>query len=105
MPFQPSSATSSGAEAKPLSDLTVEYEDCNASTTVVPLDVLAEDSPHASLIRHTFPASAGAKGRVGRIDVNGRKGRRAVCALSGDGGRYEVFDMDAEVAEEDESFQ
>ncbi|OJJ87767.1 putative anaphase-promoting complex component Cut20/Apc4 [Aspergillus glaucus CBS 516.65] len=104
-PFQPSSATSSGAEAKTPSDITVEYEDCNASTTVVPLDVLAEDPPHASLIRHTFPASAGAKGRVGRIDVNGRKGRRAVCALFGDGGRYEVFDMDAEIVEEDESVQ
>lgn len=71
----------------------------------MPLYVLAEDSPHASLIRHTFPASAGAKGRVRRIDVNGRKGRRAICALFGDGGRYEVFDMDAEVVEEDESVQ
>lgn len=100
--------TSSGVESKPPSDLTVEYEDCSASdqtppATAVPLDVLAEDSPYASLIRHTFPASAGAKGRVGRIDVNGRKGRRAVCALYGDGGRYEVFDMDAEVVEEDAS--
>jgi anaphase-promoting complex subunit 4 len=37
-----------------------------------------------------------------RFDVNGRKGRRAICVLYDDGLRYEVLDMDAEMADEDE---
>lgn len=56
-------------------------------------------------MKHTFAAAAAGRGnRPVRVDVNGRRGRRAVCAVYGDGMRYEVFDMDAEVEvdEEDE---
>lgn len=42
------------------------------------------------------------------VDVNGRKGRRAICVLYGDFMRYEVLDLDAamgEDEEEDEDYQ
>lgn len=42
------------------------------------------------------------------VDVNGRKGRRAICVLYGDAMRYEVLDLDAamgEDEEEDEDYQ
>lgn len=44
------------------------------------------------------------------VDVNGRKGRRAICVLYGDSMRYEVLDLDAamgedEDEEEDEDYQ
>lgn len=35
------------------------------------------------------------------MEVNGRKGRRVVCVLYGDGSRYEVFDLDAEMDDEE----
>ncbi|KEY79226.1 anaphase promoting complex component Cut20/Apc4 [Aspergillus fumigatus] len=65
------------------------------------LDLLSPHSTHASLIKHAFSPS-GQKARPLRFDVNGRKGRRAICVLYGDGLRYEVLDMDAELADEDE---
>jgi anaphase-promoting complex subunit 4 len=64
--------------------------------------LLSPDSTHASLIKHAFAVS-GQKARPLRFDANGRKGRRAICVLYGDGLRYEVLDMDAEMADEDES--
>lgn len=70
----------------------------------MPLDVLSLDSPHASLVRHSF-AAPGARNQPVRVDVNGRQGRRAVCVLYGDGMRYEVFDLDAEVVDDDDSQQ
>jgi anaphase-promoting complex subunit 4 len=63
--------------------------------------LLSPHSTHASLIKHAFSPS-GQKARLLRFDVNGRKGRRAICVLYGDGLRYEVLDMDAEMADEDE---
>ena len=70
----------------------------------MPLDVLSLDSPHAGLVRHSF-AAPGARNRPVRVDVNGRQGRRAVCVLYGDGMRYEVFDLDAEVVDDEDSQQ
>ena len=108
-PFQPPSTISSGTDAKPPSDLQLEYGNCSASnsggsgpTKVLPLDILSSpDAPHATLVKHTFAAAGAGRGnRPVRVDVNGRRGRRAVCAVYGDGMRYEVFDMDAEVVEE-----
>ena len=111
LPFQPSSALSSGTDTKPPSDLQLVYENCSASnnggsgpTKVLHLDILSSpDAPHATLVKHTFAAAGTGRGnRPVRVDVNGRRGRRAVCAVYGDGMRYEVFDMDAEVVDEEE---
>lgn len=48
------------------------------------------------MVTHVFAAS-GPKSRPVKIDVNGRQDRRAVCVVYGDGMRYEVLDLDAEV--------
>ena len=113
-PFQPPSTLSSGTDTKPPSDLQLEYENCSASnnggggdsgpTKILPLDILSSpDAPHATLVKHSFAAAGAGRGnRPVRVDVNGRRGRRAVCAVYGDGMRYEVFDMDAEVVDEEE---
>lgn len=68
------------------------------STAMVNLSV---ESKHAVRIRHAF-ATAGAKSRPIRVDVNGRKGRRVVCVLYGEGLRYEVLDLDNEVPEDED---
>ncbi|KAJ9314359.1 hypothetical protein DTO271D3_5336 [Paecilomyces variotii] len=62
---------------------------------------LSVESKHAVRIRHAF-ATAGAKSRPIRVDVNGRKGRRVVCVLYGEGLRYEVLDLDNEVPEDED---
>lgn len=88
-------------------DVDVEYEPCKAKPstsaqpcpTVVSLDVLSPDGPHVGLIKHSF---TGPRNRPIRVDVNGRAGRRAVCALYADGMRYEVFDLDAAVDDDDD---
>lgn len=49
---------------------------------------------------HAF-ALSGPKSRPVRIDVNGRRGRQAVCVVYGDGMRYEVLDMDTEMGDEE----
>jgi anaphase-promoting complex subunit 4 len=59
-----------------------------------------ESSPHAEVLKHVF-ASAGPKAKPVYVDVNGRKGRRAVCALYADAMRYEVLDLDAAIEEEE----
>jgi anaphase-promoting complex subunit 4 len=52
------------------------------------------------VLKHVF-ASTGPKAKPVYIDVNGRKGRRAVCVLYGDAMRYEVLDLDAAIDEEE----
>lgn len=47
----------------------------------------------AGAIRHVF-ATSGPKMKPIRVDVHGRKDRRAICVLYGDAMRYEVLDMD-----------
>lgn len=64
------------------------------------MDILSSGSSHAEFIKHVF-AWSGPKSKPMRIEVNGRKGRRAICVVYGDGMRYEVIDMDAEEAEEE----
>ena len=49
--------------------------------------------------RHTFDALFSPI----RIEVNGRKGRRVVCALSNDRTRYKIFDLESDTGSEDES--
>lgn len=53
------------------------------------------------MIKHVF-ASSGPKSKPVKFDVNVHKDRRAICVVYGDGMRYEVLDMDAEVPEEGE---
>jgi anaphase-promoting complex subunit 4 len=52
-------------------------------------------------IKHVFPPS-GPKAKPVWLDVNGRRGRRAVCVLYGDGMRYDVLDLDVAVEEWEE---
>jgi anaphase-promoting complex subunit 4 len=52
------------------------------------------------MVRHAF-AVAGPKAKPVHLDVNGRKGRRAVCVLYGDGMRYDVLDLDAAMENEE----
>lgn len=56
---------------------------------------------HSGVVRHTFAVS-GPKAKPVHLDVNGRKGRRAVCVLYGDGMRYDVLDLDAAMENEEE---
>ncbi|KAL1963582.1 hypothetical protein VTN77DRAFT_8027 [Rasamsonia byssochlamydoides] len=70
----------------------------SATTGATVLDL---ESAHAELVMHSFPSS-GPKSKPVRIDVNGRKGRRAVCVLFADGLHYEVLDMDSQVQGEEE---
>lgn len=62
------------------------------------MDILSPRSSHTEFVKHVF-ASSGPKSKPLRIEVNGRKGRRAICVVYGDGMRYEVLDMDAEEGE------
>ena len=99
LPFQPTSPDGVGPS-------TVTYTDCDTTaTTAIPpptsLDMLVPSSSTGGAgIKHRF-AAGGVKAKPARIDVNGRQGRRAICVMYGDGLRYEVLDLDAEV-EEDE---
>lgn len=93
-------------EITDLSPLILDYVECDSkpslqkpNTSVTTLD-LSPESPHADILVHQF-ASHGPKARPIHVDVNGRKGRRAVCVLYGDSMRYEVLDLDAAM-EEDE---
>ena len=49
-------------------------------------------------VQHTFPA--GPIWTPECIEINGRKGRRAVCVLAQDRLRYRVFDLDSSSATE-----
>lgn len=71
------------------------------NTTATTLNILSPDSPHTDLIKQVF-ASSGPKSRPLRIDVNGRKDRRAVCVVYGDGMRYEVLDLDGELIQDED---
>jgi anaphase-promoting complex subunit 4 len=66
-------------------------------TKTTDVDISFTNSYFADLIKHRFPP----KTRPVKIDVNAREGRRAICVLYGEGLRYEVLDMDAEMGDED----
>jgi anaphase-promoting complex subunit 4 len=65
---------------------------------LTPLDITSSEPRIVDLIKHCFPIKA----QPVKIDVNGRQGRRAICVLHGEGLRYEVLDMDAEMEDEEE---
>lgn len=88
--------------------MTLKYTDCanqqsdaepSVQTTTLDISSLLQ----AGFVRHVF-ATSGSKARPIQLDVNGRKGRRAVCVLYGDAMRYEVLDLDdaMDVEEEDD---
>ncbi|KAF4760510.1 hypothetical protein HAV15_005299 [Penicillium sp. str.  len=113
-PFQPASTQSQHQTTDPL-PLVLDYIECDGTPSApkptisaTTLD-LSPESPHASVLIHLF-APHGPKARPVHVDVNGRKGRRAICVLYGDSMRYEVLDLDAamgedEDEEEDEDYQ
>ncbi|KAL2833937.1 putative anaphase-promoting complex component Cut20/Apc4 [Aspergillus pseudoustus] len=65
---------------------------------LTPLDLTSSEPRIVNLVKHRFPDKA----QPVKIDVNGRQGRRAICVLHGEGLRYEVLDMDAEMEDEEE---
>lgn len=105
-PFQPASALLTSDKADP-PPLILDYTDCDThpsrprpSVQTMSLDLTSLSQ--TGIIRHVF-ATSGLKAKPVRLDVNGRKGRRAVCVLYGDAMRYDVLDLDAAmVNEEDE---
>ncbi|CAP79181.1 Pc06g01880 [Penicillium rubens Wisconsin 54-1255] len=111
-PFQPA-PTQSQSETTDPSPLVLDYVECDSTPSAskptisaTTLDVSPE-SPYAGVLIHLF-APHGPKARPIHVDVNGRKGRRAICVLYGDAMRYEVLDLDAamiEDEEEDEDYQ
>nr|UPX44851.1 hypothetical protein FAC5L9_14 [Penicillium camemberti] len=105
LPFQPSSAQSSSTNPDQPSNV-LEYVECDphpsdtkpcVSATLLDVSALFE----AGIVRHVF-ATSGLKAKPVRVDVNGRKGRRAVCVLYGDAMRYDVLDLDAAMEDEEE---
>ena len=51
------------------------------------------------LVRHSFPP--GPTWTPKRMEINGRKGRRALCALAQDGLHYRVYDLDSTAIDEE----
>ncbi|KAL5338495.1 anaphase-promoting complex, cyclosome, subunit 4-domain-containing protein [Aspergillus crustosus] len=86
---------------RPLPSFMIRYYDIYYDTPFTKLTDVDVSFPipyFADLIKHRFPP----KTRPVKIDVNPRAGRRAICVLYGEGLRYEVLDMDAEMGDEDE---
>ncbi|KAJ5091262.1 Anaphase-promoting complex subunit 4 [Penicillium alfredii] len=104
-PFQPATAQNQPKYTDP-PPLVLDYVEIDSNPSspkpAVPattLDLSSES--HASALRHVF-ASSGTKARPVHLDVNGRKGRRAVCVLYGDAMRYDVLDLDAAIDVDEE---
>lgn len=60
----------------------------------------ASDRSKYLTLRHTFEDP---KRKPGRIEINGRKGRRAICVVDEDGQYYSVFDLDNAPAHSEDS--
>ncbi|PYH45714.1 putative anaphase-promoting complex component Cut20/Apc4 [Aspergillus saccharolyticus JOP 1030-1] len=106
LPFQPATAMKVDDEASSLFSITYREERYDESTSApltasMSLEVFAPSSQELGIIKHSFIGARG-RARPVRIDVNGRRGRRAICVLYGDGMRYEVLDLDAEMGDEEE---
>ncbi|RAL16856.1 putative anaphase-promoting complex component Cut20/Apc4 [Aspergillus homomorphus CBS 101889] len=104
LPFQ--DAPASNGDGETLNSVSIEYreepdETSAQLTATMDLDILAPSSQDLDIIKHSFIGAKG-KARPVRIDVNGRRGRRAICVLYGDGIRYEVLDLDAEMGDDED---
>lgn len=105
-PFQPDSAQPQSEASHPL-PVVLGYIECDSTPSVpkpttppTTLD-LSPEFHHTSVLIHIF-ALHGPKARPIHVDVNGRKGRRAICVLYGDAMRYEVLDLDAAMGEDED---
>ncbi|CAG8234328.1 unnamed protein product [Penicillium salamii] len=105
IPFQPISARQQDLDEPPAP--TLIYTETTSipsspkpAVPVTELDI-SDGSPWEGALKHLF-AAHGPKARPVHVDVNGRKGRRAVCVLYGDAMRYEVLDLDAAIEAEEE---
>jgi anaphase-promoting complex subunit 4 len=82
-----------------------KYTDCETNPTdekpAAPITSLGLPLMlETGVVRHAFAVS-GSKTKPVHLTVNGRKGRRAVCVLYGDGMRYDVLDLDAAMENEE----
>jgi anaphase-promoting complex subunit 4 len=105
IPFQPSSIHQQDLNDPPIPNLIYTEGDSTPSspkptTPITDLD-LSDGYFWEGVVKHLF-AAHGPKAKPVHVDVNGRKGRRAVCVLYGDSMRYEVLDLDAAMEDEDE---
>jgi len=85
--------------------LELDYIECDASPAsstpaIPPTSLELSTLMETGVIRHVF-APTGPKSKPLWLDVNGRKGRRAVCVLYGDGMKYDVLDLDGTIEEEE----
>lgn len=103
IPFQPGLVHQEDTEELSVPNLIYTANDTTPTSPqpTAPLTDLnfADEYPWES-IKHVF-AAHGHKAKPVHVDVNGRKGRRAVCVLYGDSMRYEVLDLDAAIEEEE----
>ncbi|KAK2762196.1 hypothetical protein FQN54_001205 [Arachnomyces sp. PD_36] len=74
-----------------------QKKDTRATDSPIHRDVELDLNQHPSFFRHKFAPGVEPVG----LEVNGRKGRRVVCVLYGDGSRYSVFDLDSAGGEDD----
>ncbi|KAI9373101.1 anaphase-promoting complex, cyclosome, subunit 4-domain-containing protein [Aspergillus egyptiacus] len=95
IPFQP---TRSDHDRPTFSIRYRDFENHEPVTEITDVDISSHNPSITGLIKHRFTHKA----RPIRIDVNGRPGRRAICVLYGEGLRYEVLDMDAEMGDDEE---
>ncbi|KAJ5948177.1 Anaphase-promoting complex subunit 4 [Penicillium verhagenii] len=105
LPFQPPSANCSSTKPDQSSSV-LEYTQCDphpsSSKPSIPATLLNVSALcEAGMVRHVF-ATSGLKAKPVSVDVNGRRGRRAVCVLYGDSSRYDVLDLDAAIEGEEE---
>ncbi|KAL4785877.1 anaphase-promoting complex, cyclosome, subunit 4-domain-containing protein [Aspergillus varians] len=96
-PFQPVVQVVGDPET-PFSIMYHDIGDGEPAKETTDVDIPSPNPLFPDLIKHQFAPRA----RPVRMDVNGRKGRRAVCVLYAGALRYEILDLDAEVGDEDE---
>ncbi|KAE8350137.1 anaphase-promoting complex component Cut20/Apc4 [Aspergillus coremiiformis] len=105
-PFQPASPSETPGSVDSARFIHFEDYDCGVTSptplaTAVTLDFFTPESESIQWIKHAFTVP-GPKLKPTRIYVNGRHDRRAICVLYGDGLRYEVLDLDAEMEDGEE---
>lgn len=88
---------------RPSDDESITYADIvNMDDGIgnIPPGVNSYDLKESShLLRHTFPK--GPTWTPERMEINGRKERRAVCVLAQDALHYRVFDLDSTTSDEE----
>ena len=75
----------------------VDFAEGDAEKSTRINSFVLEQSTH--LLRHSFPK--GPAWTPERIEINGRKGRRAMCVLAEDTLHYRIYDLDSMPNEEE----